>query len=212
MKPAHPIKLDVTEMHVLATLVEIQCSRPNDYPCSIDVLADACETPSSGVILSPLMRSEVHGAITGLIRANLVRVQQSGTEFQYSHTTRDTLHVGPAQLALLTVLMQRGAQSLDQVLTNSYRFFPFSSASHITEALRSLRENRPHPLVRIIQNEGSSQPLFWQSLCADAPAFPAPEENSGLAERSLGDLETQVSELESIVERLISMPGDNESR
>lgn len=206
------IELTTPQLQVLARLVELQFSEADSYPCNIDMLVAACEDSNVHSTLQPLVRSEVHDAITGLIRGRLIRVEQPEEEFLYQHNASETLHVGPAQLALLTALILQGPQAPSQLLKNAYRLFPFSSATHLKETLDSLQQGRKQVLIKTIKID-EPEPIYCQALCPElSTQIRTTAETGDSADKdTLEDLATRVEELESIVQRLSGSnnPTDN---
>lgn len=197
------IELTTQQLQVLARLVELQFSEADSYPCNIDLLVASCEDSNVHSTLQPLVRSEVHDAITGLIRARLIRVEQPDEEFLYQHIASETLHVGPAQLALLTTLILQGPQAPQQLLKNAYRLFPFGNANHLNETLHSLQHGRKQALIKTIKID-EPEPIYCQALCPELSTQirTTTDAGDGAGKDMLEDLAARVEELESIVQRL----------
>ena len=213
------LQLTPDQVFVLGRMLEIQFSAPDHYPCPVDTLASACEEPPVNPELTPLERSETNQAITKLIRAGLLKVDHGASEFSYRHLLAESLRLGPAQLALITNLILNGAQTLEELLDSSQRFYPFQDYLHVAETLNSLRKKRPFPLIQSLPKTRADQKLHYHHCFFPAPPV-ATQPAEGEADTDLtasdsqqmktlkprdriDELESRVAELENIIEKLM---------
>ncbi|HGG60734.1 MAG TPA: DUF480 domain-containing protein [Gammaproteobacteria bacterium] len=218
---AAPI-LSPDQVLVLGRILEIQFKSPDQYPCSVQTIASACEKEPDNPELTPLERSQTNQAITKLIRAGLLNVDHNHSEFSYRHKMNEALHLGPAQLALMANLMLNGPQTLQELLATSHPFYPFQDYRHIAETLRSLRDERPFPLIRPLPQLSRNQKIHYQhcffpevslepedTLDTLADELTAPDIDTTPPDNRLNELESRVAELEAIIERLMGDSPDD---
>lgn len=203
-----PAPLTQPQLRVLGTLIKLQFTRPDHYPSPVDVIAAGCNQPLEHEDIKVFEKSEVHSTLMELIRLGLVSVQQTELGFQYLHNATKLMHLGPAQLALMSVLFLHGPQTSQEILDRSYRLYPFRNCKHVDDALASLGPQRAMPLVKAVRLSSSKTPRYLhlfqsrkpaEQIQLTPPAKPAPAK----AER-IQALENRVKELEQIVNRLAS--------
>src|ERR1044071_2464593 len=121
--------LTATEVRVLGSLIEKAITTPDYYPLSLNALTNACNQLTNREPVMTLAENEVVRAIDGL-RDKRLATLFSGAESRvakYKHTLTDALLLTPAEVALLTVLMLRGPQTVGELRTRSERLFAFES-------------------------------------------------------------------------------------
>lgn len=209
---SRPPLLTPDQVLVLGRIIEIQFKESDSYPCPVERIAEACEFAPPSPELGSLERSEINQAITKLIRQGLLSVDQDSVEFSYRHRVSECLHLGSAQLALITTFMLNGAQTLEELLHNTHPLYPFQDYQHIAETLKSLQHERQHPLVaQIPRHSGNKQIRYLHCLLPhefDAATLKeievaTTEELQILEPRNrMNDLENRVAELEAMIDKL----------
>jgi uncharacterized protein YceH (UPF0502 family) len=198
---------DPVELRVLGCLIEKQRTTPDQYPLSLNGLRLACNQATNRDPLTDYDEAAIRGAIDRLSRRGWVRLATGpGSRVaKYRHLLDDALGRVPSQIALLGVLMLRGAQTPGELKQRVERLYPYGSLEDVQKTLDVLAE---HELVeKLPRRPGQSQDRYVQLLgggTGSADDGPAPAESvvatqSPLEER-VSELERQVAELQRALE------------
>jgi uncharacterized protein YceH (UPF0502 family) len=199
--------LSSNEVRVLGALVEKQITTPDYYPLTLNALLNACNQLTNRDPVTKLDETEVTHAIEGL-RAKRLATLFSGQDSRvakYKHTLTDALLLTPAEVALLTVLMLRGPQTIGELRSRTERLFRFDTLGEADTALQGLVERKPDALVtKLPRQPGAKEARFAHLLSgpvATMAAFtavpfeaPAPRPANGGADR-IAELESEVARL-----------------
>lgn len=194
-------------------LAEKAMGTPEQYPMSLNALTTACNQKTGRDPVTDLAAAEVADAIAALHRRGLVgTVSGTGVRVaKYRHNLDGSLALGKRELAVLAVLMLRGAQTPGELRTRSERLFAFESVDAVEEALWLLSD-RPEPLAyRLPRSPGHSADRYVHGLSGEPdlaqrlPAEGPPDRTVAAAldrEDRITALETRVEALEAVVARL----------
>jgi hypothetical protein len=105
----------------------------------------------------------------------------------------------PQEVSLLAVLMLRGPQTVNQLVTRTERLHRFASAEDVTEWLGRLDEKE---LVHLLGKQPGQREERWTHLLAEGPTAAGPidepetiADQPSTVERRLARLEAEVEEL-----------------
>ena len=204
--------LDDVELRVLGCLVEKQRTTPDQYPLSLNALRLACNQATNRDPVTDYDEGTIRAAVDRLSRRNLVRLASGpgGRVAKYRHLLDDALGRVPSQIALLAVLMLRGAQTPGELKQRVERLYPYASLEDVQKALDALAD--AELVERLPRRPGQSQDRWRQLLGADenpqpsrdeddesATVTPSPRASAALEER-VARLEEQVAELRAALE------------
>jgi uncharacterized protein len=197
---------DPVEIRVLGSLIEKQRTTPDQYPLSLNGLRLACNQATNREPVVDYDEASIRAAIDKLSRRGWVRLASGpGSRVaKYRHLLDAALGRVPSQIALLGVLMLRGAQTPGELKQRVERLYPYGSLEAVQKALDALAD--AELVERLPRRPGQSQDRYVQLLGGEAAtgaalaapaAAPAPSEPAppGLEER-VARLEEQVSELQ----------------
>src|SRR5579871_2538045 len=109
-------QLDASEVRVLGSLLEKEITTPEYYPLSLNALVNACNQKSNREPVVSYDDSTVEDAIERLRAKQLAfLVTGSGRVTKYSQRISETFNLGRRELAVLGVLLLRGAQTLGEI-------------------------------------------------------------------------------------------------
>jgi len=144
------VDLTAAEIRVLGCLLEKQRTTPDHYPLSLNALRSACNQSTNRDPVVAYDESTIREAITRLNRRRWARLSSGAGSrtSKYRHLLEDSLTSAPDELAVLCVLMLRGAQTPGELKGRTERLHPFADlgAVHVTlDALieRELVEQLP---------------------------------------------------------------------
>jgi uncharacterized protein YceH (UPF0502 family) len=210
-----PLKLTENEVRVIGCLIEKSIVTPEQYPLTLNSLTNACNQKSSRDPVMSLTQGVVQHTIRDLEAKNLVRVEEnfkSRTEKyvqRFCNTRFSDFQFDPPQLAIVCLLLLRGAQTPGEIRARSGRLHEFADNDAAVAALESLMKRDGDPLVvqlpRMPGRKDSeymhlfSGPIDVEALAA-RPKPASDDKSSGRA--SLADLEARVEKLEAEVASL----------
>lgn len=226
-----PDVLDLTapQTRVLGCLLEKQVTTPDVYPLTLKALTTACNQTSNRepvVAYDPQLVETTVLALKGKGLARVVHPASGERATKFRQVADEALGMGPAERALVCVLLLRGAQTVAELTTRTERLHPFGSSAEVESTLRRLAE-RERPLVRRVEPRAGQKEARWVQLLEanaaqrieSAGARPAGARPDG-AERStqsgragardahLDALEARVETLERRVAQLVEALGD----
>lgn len=153
------LELTELEARVIGCLVEKERTTPDNYPLSSNALAAACSQKTSRDPVMDVSERDVDAAMLSLREKGWARsTKPAGSRaWKHRHVVTELIDVDDGELALLAVLMLRGAQTAGELRSRSERMAGYESIDAVEAALSSL-ERRPVPLVRNLgRGPGQSQ-------------------------------------------------------
>ena len=227
--PAEP---DAVEIRVVACLVEKQRTTPDVYPLSLNALRLACNQSTNRDPVVAYDEATVSDALRQTALRGWTRLTSgAGSRARkYRHLLPEALGVDDGELAVLAVLMLRGAQTPGELKGRTERMQGFADLAAVHEVLERLIERGY--VVRHPRRPGQKEDRFEQVLgggeaegAVPEPAeprssFPAgDEEFVSVAEdptpsqaadevARLDRLETELLELKGEIARLREALGD----
>lgn len=195
------MQLSAMQLRVLGSLVEKQMTTPDYYPLSFNSLRTACNQTSNREPVMSLDDDDVERTVAELRELGLVkRVRIPGQRAEkVRHSLDDMLGVASSQLALLAVLMLRGAQTVGELRQRTERYHSFEGLAEVEDELTAL-ERRDEPLaMRLERQPGQKEARYVHLLgSGEAESLPPVPASEPLPPRS----EPDGSGLEDIVDRL----------
>jgi len=209
--------LTAAECRVLGCLIEKAVTVPDTYPITLNALLGACNQRSSRDPVVAYDETDVVTAVDGLREKRLSRLvhQPGGRAAKHRHRADEELVLDEPTLAVLSVLLLRGPQTVGELRTRSERQFSFGSLDEVGHVLDRLAE-RDDPLVRILPRQPGQKDQRWTHLLggetrapADAPDGPdAPAATRSAAAGPVSvPLEARVERLEAVVASLCAELG-----
>jgi uncharacterized protein YceH (UPF0502 family) len=202
-----PTILNDVEVRVLGSLIEKQVTTPEYYPLTLNSLTLACNQKNNRHPVTSLSEATVAEAIESLRDKNLVYVFYGSTSRvpKYKHVMPEVMHLSPPELALICVLMLRGAQTLGELRGSAMRLYEFSGLEEAEETLNALMSRDQDPLVtRLPRQPGQKEARFAHLLSGEVTVEPIQGEPTSRAFRANRDPD-QLTRLEQEVE---SLKGD----
>src|SRR5688572_25951955 len=186
------------ETRVLGTLVEKQVTTPEYYPLTLNALTLACNQKNNRYPVTSYSDNQVAEAVESLREKNLAYVFYGSTSRvpKYKHVMPEVLHLSHAELALMCVLMLRGAQTLGELRGNGARLHEFSSLEEVEETLNGLISREPEPLVaRLPRQPGQKEGRFAHLLSGEVDVEAMASEVPATTNTSRRSLEQKVEAL-----------------
>jgi uncharacterized protein YceH (UPF0502 family) len=165
------IELNAEEARVVGALAEKALATPQYYPLTLNALVAACNQSNNRDPVVSYDADVVEAALDGLRSKGAGRVIHAGggnRTTKYRHVLDELLGVDPRELALLTVLLLRGPQTLNELKTRTERLADFDDAAAVERDLVRLSE-REEPLVELLEREPGRREPRWRTLLTPAP-------------------------------------------
>jgi len=154
---------------MLGVLAEKALATPQNYPLSINALATACNQSTNRDPITHYSEAEIADELAGLKERRLLRFVHptSGRGVtKYRHVLDEHLGVGAPEIALLSVLLVRGPQTLAELRARTERLHTFADTAEVEETLRTMRGELDQPLAQRLEREpGAREPRWVQLLC-----------------------------------------------
>lgn len=186
--------LHQSEVRVLGALLEKDMTTPEYYPLTLNSLQAACNQKSSREPVVNYDEDTVIQAIELLKNRGLVvRVSGAGHRVdKFGHRLGEKLNLGRRELALISVLMLRGPQTVGELRGRTERMHDFADLEEVERCLESLAARDPDPLV------ARAPRGRWAQLFGGPPESvdeaPRTEEHPVMQER-IETLEREVADL-----------------
>jgi uncharacterized protein YceH (UPF0502 family) len=171
-----PVDLSPSEIRVLGCLLEKQRTTPDAYPLSLNALRLACNQATNRDPVTEYDEAVIRDALHRLSRRRWARLASgAGSRApKYRHLLDEALGLPEDELAVLCVLMLRGAQTPGELKQRTERLHPLADLSAVLDALerligRELAERLP-------RRPGQKEERYMQLLGEDEaqPGAPAP--------------------------------------
>ena len=194
--------LNDIEIRVLGALVEKQVTTPEYYPLTLNALTAACNQKNNRSPVTSYSENEVAHALETLREKNLTYVFHGSTSRvpKYKHVMPEVMHLNPAELALMCVLMLRGPQTTGELRSNSSRLHEFSGLEEVDQTINSLITRDPEPLaMRLPRQAGQKEARFAHLLSGAVPIEEPTSDGTTLKSRGRED---RVAALQGEIENL----------
>jgi uncharacterized protein YceH (UPF0502 family) len=206
------------EARVAACLMEKELTTPDSYPLTIHALTLACNQKSSREPVMNLTEGEAGHIVNRLAERDLVRVDYSGRAPRVLHRLNRQLRLDRAQQAVITVLMLRRPQTLNDIRTRTERMASFDDIGTVRAVVDELAGRDPPLVVHLPRAPGQREDRYFHLLCGEGAAdeAKAPAEKSAAMPRGatvtgrderLDALEARLDELETKFEAVLARLG-----
>ncbi|HEU5294465.1 MAG TPA: YceH family protein [Burkholderiaceae bacterium] len=198
----HP--LTAVEARILGVLVEKQATVPDTYPLSLNALTAGCNQKTAR---DPVLTVGDAQALQALdtLRATSLVIESSGSRVtRYEHNLPRAWGLPGAAVALLAVLMLRGAQTAAELRANCERLHRFADVSSVEGFLDELQAKSP-PYVRKLPRAAGERESRWvHLLCGEPDATASPTSAPGPLNDSLQAAASELAAIKAEQVRLIA--------
>jgi uncharacterized protein len=191
------------EVRVLGSLIEKDITTPDYYPLSLNALINACNQKNNRDPVMSLDEDSVSHALATLQEKRLAG-PASGADSRvtkHEHRLQEVFNFDRREIAILCVLLLRGAQTPGELRGRTERMYRFEALDDVISTLDRLSQRDP-PLVTILARQpGTKESRYLQLFSADPrPASDldmarAPDHPISRAGDRLSNLESEVAKL-----------------
>ena len=167
------MELSAVEARVVGCLIEKAFLTPDVYPMTTNALVSACNQKTNREPVVSYDAVTIDGALMELRQRNVVRRvhQQGNRATKHRHALDDALELDDDALAIVSVLLLRGPQTVGELRLRTERYVGFDSIEAVEAVLASLA-GRSQPLVRQLTRQPGQKEARWQHLLGDGEPVP----------------------------------------
>lgn len=215
-------ELSAKEARVVGCLLEKQLTTPEQYPMTLNGLTTACNQKTNREPVMDLSESEVQQTLDLLLRKHIIRTQSGSRTMKYEHRFCNSefgdLKFSPQEVAVVTTLLLRGAQTTGELRTRTSRLHDFADVSEVEHTLTTLASREDGPFcVRLAREPGKRESRFMHlfsgevsdvATMAGDDLFEARTTSQAVIEERVAVLETEVAELKQRLDCLLQRLAD----
>ena len=207
------IRLTAEEARVIGVLIEKEITTPEQYPLSLNALANACNQRSNRDPVLDLGDAEVQQIVDRLIKRFLVS-EQGGYgsrvpkyQHRFCNTAVGTLQFSPQELALVCELFLRGPQTPGELRSRASRLCRFGDVNEVEAVLVSLADRKDGPfVVRLAREPGKRESRYAHLFGDEVFATKEGEAQTSASDSARADLNgDRIRQLE---QRVASLEGE----
>lgn len=198
------------EARILGCLIEKQATTPETYPLTLNALVTACNQKTSREPVMNLDPGEVGQALRALDNRRLVSRTISSRADRWEHKVDRVLELPPGSLALIGLLLLRGPQTINELLTRSSRMHAFNDTEQLMYQLERLI---PRGLVlKLPRQSGQREDRYMHLMCGPIDVAALSLAASFSSDKSVALDSQQIHEQNSKIEELEARIADLEQR
>ncbi|HET9093766.1 MAG TPA: YceH family protein [Solirubrobacteraceae bacterium] len=169
----HIDTLTAPEQRVLGCLIEKRFTTPDQYPLTLNALRMACNQSTNREPIVAYDEDTVREAAQRLARYGLARLASghSSRATKYRHLAEETLGLSREPLAVLSVLLLRGAQTPGELKARTERMVAWPTLGAVEQVLATLIERG---YARRLDRRPGQKEERYAHLLGEAPETPAP--------------------------------------
>ena len=213
-------ELTATEARVIGCLLEKQVTTPEQYPLSVNGVVTACNQKTNREPVMNLSEADVQDQLDNLVKRHFLRTvsgfgnRVTKYEQRFCNSEFGDLKLSSAEVAVITTLLLRGAQTPGELRTRASRMHEFSDMQEVEQTLEGLasREDGPY-VVRLAREPGKRESRYMHLFSGDVDS----SVKSSATDMNAGDddlvarveaLEDEVAGLKQRLDALLAHLGD----
>jgi uncharacterized protein YceH (UPF0502 family) len=202
--PALPV-LNAAQARALGCLIEKEATTPDAYPLTVNAAQVAANQKTAREPVMALSAGDVHHALRQLESLGLARQQFSSRAERYEHRAGSALDLTRQQLAIVGLLLLRGPQTVNELLTRSERLFQFQDAEEVRHHIERMIQRGM--AVQLPRASGQREDRYMHLLGGPVDVQALAESYKGSSSSGGGGggspaLEARVQQLEATVAEL----------
>ena len=201
------LRLSEVAARVLGALVEKEITTPEYYPLSLNALVNACNQKTNREPVMNLDDEAVTVALRSLGELELAGAADTNDSRvrKYEHRLGEVFNFTRPEIAVMCVLLLRGAQTPGEIRGRGERLHHFEELSDVQAALQKLMQREPALVKVLARQPGTKESRYVHLMSGDvevAAAEGAHEHARGSSDREAEDgggiarLESEVAALQ----------------
>ncbi|WP_203462113.1 YceH family protein [Enterobacter cloacae] len=160
-------QLSALEARVIGCLLEKQVTTPEQYPLSVNAVTMACNQKTNREPVMNLGEHEVQDILDELVKRHYLRTvsgfgnRVTKYEQRFCNSEFGDLKLSAAEVAVITTLLLRGAQTPGELRTRASRMHEFADVQEVEQTLDGLatRDDGPY-VVRLAREPGKRESRY----------------------------------------------------
>lgn len=200
-------QLTAIEARIIGSLIEKQLTTPESYPLTLNALVLACNQKTSREPVMNLEPGAVGNTLRKLETRQWVRHVSGARAERWEHTLERIFDLITAQRALLGLLLLRGPQTLNELLSRSERMHAFEDAEHVRHDIERLITKGLAVCLPRLPGQREDRYMHLLSGEVDINAYPLASrsertDSTNASDARIAALEAQVATLEERLSKL----------
>lgn len=159
--------LSPVAVRILGSLIEKELATPEYYPLTLNALVNACNQKSNRDPVMALTDEQVQEGLEDLRREQLIYKSSEGVRTtRYCHHLDGLLHLEREEMAVLALLLLRGAQTVGELRTRCERMYSFPDLQAVETVLENLATHEPQLIIRLPRQAGHKENRYIDLLRA----------------------------------------------
>jgi uncharacterized protein YceH (UPF0502 family) len=163
-------RLDAIEARILGALVEKQATTPEGYPLTANALLLACNQKNNREPVMDVEPGALGHALREMEGRRWVRSVHGARAQRYEHRFAEAFSLTLRQQALLSVLLLRGPQTVNELFSRCERLSDFPDAAAVRDTLDRLAARDPALVVRVSRQPGQREDRYMHLLAGPVAA------------------------------------------
>jgi uncharacterized protein YceH (UPF0502 family) len=161
------------ETRVLGSLIEKDITTPDYYPLSLNALVNACNQKNNRDPVMTLDESAVRAALATLQEKRMAGPAGGADSrvTKYEHRLQEVFNFDRREIAIVGVLLLRGAQTPGELRGRADRMYHFDTLEDVVSTLDRLAQREP-PLVCILARQPGTKEYRYMHLFSGEPLEP----------------------------------------
>jgi uncharacterized protein len=166
-----PLDLTPIETRVLGALIEKDITTPDYYPLSLNALVNACNQKNNRDPAMTLDENAVREALTTLQEKRLAGPAGGADSrvAKYEHRLQEVFNFDRREVAVVCVLLLRGAQTPGELRGRTDRLYHFEALEDVVSTLDRLAQREP-PLACMLPRQPGTKESRYMHLFSGEPA------------------------------------------
>jgi len=203
------LQLTAIEVRILGSLIEKDITTPDYYPLSLNALVNACNQKNNREPVMALNENSVHDALSSLQEKRLAGPAGGADSrvTKYEHRLQEVFNFDRREIAIVCVLLLRGAQTHGELRGRSDRMYRFDTLHDVQSTLQKLIDRQ---LVRVLARQpGTKESRYVHLFSGDVPDDVTQALPPARTSASAGDhIEARIIALESEISSLKDQISD----
>ena len=158
------------ETRVLGSLIEKDITTPDYYPLSPNALVNACNQKNNRDPVMTLDEAAVREALASLQEKRMAGPAGGADSrvTKYEHRLQEVFNFDRREIAIICVLLLRGAQTPGELRGRADRMYHFEALEDVVSTLDRLGQREP-PLVRALARQPGTKEVRYMHLFSGEP-------------------------------------------
>ena len=172
---APQLQLNEVEVRVLGSLVEKDITTPDYYPLSLNALVNACNQKNNRDPVMALEEEPVRQALASLQEKRMAGPAGGADSrvTKYEHRFQEVFNFDRREIAVICVLLLRGAQTPGELRGRADRMYRFEALDDVQSTLQRLMDRQP-PLVTVLSRQPGTKESRYMHLFSGQPVDTGP--------------------------------------